>query len=125
MKNHKIGDLRNLLFETLDALKRDKDPMDIQRAQAIANVANTIIESAKVEVSFLKVTGALKSTDFLPTDVDEPPALPASVSAREREEAARLARIAAARPVQKINGEEFETVWDGTQGRQGASLSSR
>lgn len=70
---NKIDDLRNHLFETLEALKDDENPMDIARAQAVANVANAIIESAKVEVSFLKVTGALKSTDFLPTDVIEPP----------------------------------------------------
>jgi hypothetical protein len=31
-----------------------------------------IIDSAKVEVTFLKVTGALKSTNFLP-DGDEAP----------------------------------------------------
>ncbi len=69
---NKIDDLRDHLFETLEALKDEEKPMDIARAQAVANVANAIIESAKVEVSFLKVTGALKSTDFLPTDVDEP-----------------------------------------------------
>jgi len=71
MKN-KIGDLRNHLFETLEALKDEEKPMDIARAQAVANVAKVIVDSAKVEVNFLKVTGALRSSDFLPTDVDEP-----------------------------------------------------
>lgn len=65
MKN-KIDDLRNHLFETLEALKDDEKPMDLARAQAIANVAKVIVDSAKVEVDFLKVTGAVRSTDFLP-----------------------------------------------------------
>ena len=33
---------------------------------------SVIVESAKVEVSFLKVTGALRSTDFLPQADEEP-----------------------------------------------------
>lgn len=126
-----IDDLRSHLFETLQALKRDKDPMEINRAQAIANVANAIIESAKVEVAFLKTTGALKSTDFLPSEDEAArPRLPSAIvdadAAREREEVARLARINAAKPpARRINGEEFETVFDGKMSRAGASISSR
>jgi hypothetical protein len=73
MKN-KIDDLRNHLFETLEALKDDEKPMDIARARAVADVAKVIVESAKVEVDFLKVTGALRSSDFLPTE-EQPRAL--------------------------------------------------
>jgi hypothetical protein len=69
MRN-KIDDLRNHLFETLEALKDDEKPMDLDRARAIADVAKVIVESAKVEVNFLKVTGAVRSTGFLP-DGDE------------------------------------------------------
>lgn len=61
-----INDLRSHLFETLAALKNKETPMDLDRAQAVADVAKVIIESAKVEVSFLKVTGATQSTGFLP-----------------------------------------------------------
>ena len=57
MKN-KIDDLRNHLFETLEALKDSEEPMALDRALAIANVASVIVKSAKVEVSFLKVTSA-------------------------------------------------------------------
>lgn len=71
MKN-KIDDLRNHLFETLEALKDTDAPMDLDRARAVADVARVIVDSAKVEVDFLKVTGASKSTDFLP-DGDELP----------------------------------------------------
>jgi hypothetical protein len=71
---NKIDDLRNHLFETLEALTDDEKPMDLDRARAVAEVAKVIVESAKVEVSFLKVTGALRSSDFLPTDAgDEKP----------------------------------------------------
>lgn len=74
MKN-KINDLRNHLFETLEALKDKEAPMDIDRARAVADVARVIVDSAKVEVEFLKVTGAVKSTDFLPDgDEQQPPA---------------------------------------------------
>ena len=69
MKN-KIDDLRNHLFETLEALKDEEKPMDLDRARAVADVARVIVDSAKVEVDFLKVTGALRSTDFIP-DGDE------------------------------------------------------
>ncbi len=62
---NKIEDLRNHLFATLEAL-RDKDhPMELDRAKAIADVAQTIINSAKVEVDFIEATGA-KGTGFVP-----------------------------------------------------------
>lgn len=65
MRN-KIDDLRNHLFEVLEALKDKDDPMELDRARAVADVAKVIVDSAKVEVDFLKVTGAAKSTNFLP-----------------------------------------------------------
>jgi hypothetical protein len=56
---NKIEDLRDHLFETLEALKDDEKPMDIARAKAVADVARVIVESAKVEVDFVKATGAI------------------------------------------------------------------
>lgn len=70
MKN-KIEDLRNHLFETLEALKDEDKPMDLARARAVADVARVIVDSAKVEVNFLNVTGGLRSTGFLPEDTGE------------------------------------------------------
>lgn len=67
---NKIDDLRDHLFETLEALKDEDKPMDVERAKAVADVARVIVESAKVEVDFLKVTGASRSTNFLP-DADD------------------------------------------------------
>lgn len=60
MKN-RIEDLRNHLFATIEALSDKENPMDLERAKTIAAVAQTIINSAKVEVDFIDACG--KVTD--------------------------------------------------------------
>lgn len=72
MKN-KIQDLRDHLFETLEALKDSDNPMELERAKAIADVAQVVINSAKVEVEFMKITGEVKGTGFLPDGVEVGP----------------------------------------------------
>lgn len=52
-----MSDLRDHLFETLERLKDEDKPMDIERAKAISQVAQTVIESAKVEVKYLELAG--------------------------------------------------------------------
>lgn len=79
---NKINDLRDHLFETLEALKDEEKPMDLDRARAIADVSRVIVESAKVEVDFLKVTGGVKSTDFLPDGEAEVVARPRLAAAK-------------------------------------------
>lgn len=76
MPKNKIDDLRNHLFETLEALRDTDEPMDLDRARAVADVARVIVDSAKVEVDFLKVTWQLHSTGFMPLE-GETPATPA------------------------------------------------
>jgi hypothetical protein len=56
MKN-KSEDLRNHLFATLEALQDPDKPMDLERAKMIADVAQVIVNSAKVEVEFARATG--------------------------------------------------------------------
>lgn len=73
MAKNKITDLRDHLFETLEALRDRDQPMDIQRAKAIADVARVIVETAKVEVDFANVTGAVVGTGFLPQDGPDVP----------------------------------------------------
>lgn len=51
--------------------------MDIKRAQAIADVARVLVDSAKVEVAFLNVTGG-RSTGFIPDGDDGAKGLDAS-----------------------------------------------
>lgn len=84
MPKNRITDLRNHLFETLEALKDSEKPMELDRARAVADVARAVIESAKVEVEFLNVTGALQSTDFLPVPEETRPKLAEAAGARRR-----------------------------------------
>ena len=74
MKNG-ITDLRNHLFAALEALQDEDKPMDIDRAKAISDVAQTIINSAKVEVDYMKATGRPSATGFI--EIDKPRAIPA------------------------------------------------
>lgn len=52
MTKNKIQDLRNHLFETIEMLK-DKD-IDVNTALAIAKVSESIINTAKVEIQYMK-----------------------------------------------------------------------
>lgn len=73
MKN-KLVDLRNHLFAALEALADEDKPMDIARAKAISEVAQTIIDSAKVEVDFARVTGEKVIGSFI--EADDTPSKP-------------------------------------------------
>lgn len=68
MKN-KIEDLRNHLFATLEGLTDEAKPMEIERARAVAEVAQVLINSAKVEVDFLRLQeGRVRGTGFVPME---------------------------------------------------------
>lgn len=67
MKN-KIEDLRNHLFATLEALQDEEKPMEIERAKAVADVAQVIVNSAKIEVDYLRATGREQGTGFIPEE---------------------------------------------------------
>jgi hypothetical protein len=67
MPKNKIEDLRNHLFATIESLLDQEQPMDIERARVVAEVANAVINSAKVEVSYMKLTGT-NGTNFIPED---------------------------------------------------------
>lgn len=73
MKN-KIEDLRNHLFATLEGLVDEEKPFPIERAEAVALVAQTIINSAKAETEFLRVTMKEPSTDFISSGRKQLPA---------------------------------------------------
>jgi hypothetical protein len=62
-KNH-ISAVREMLLATMADLRNPTHPMDIQRALAVSSVAQTVINSAKVEVDYLQKTGQT-STPFL------------------------------------------------------------
>jgi hypothetical protein len=62
MARNKLEDVRNHLFATLESLMDSDDPMEVNRAKAVADVAQTIINSAKLELDFVKVTGGITTT---------------------------------------------------------------
>ncbi|MCQ4165102.1 hypothetical protein [Tahibacter harae] len=74
MKN-KIEDLRNHLFEMLEQVKDKDTDVDLDRMRLGTDIAQTIINSAKVEVDFLKVAGGGKGSGFIP---EEPKTLPSA-----------------------------------------------
>lgn len=65
MKN-KIEDLRNHLFATIEALLDEDEPMDLERARVVADVAQVLVNSAKSETDFIKAVGGQKGTGFIP-----------------------------------------------------------
>lgn len=73
MRN-KIQDLRNMLFEQMERLMDDDADLakETQRAESIAQIANVLVQSAKVEVDFLRMVGAEGSgTGFIPMDTQK------------------------------------------------------
>jgi hypothetical protein len=66
-----ITELRTHLFDALRGLK-DKT-LDIDRAKAIVDMSQTIINTSKVEVEFLKVAGGTGS-GFIPLTAPKPAA---------------------------------------------------
>jgi hypothetical protein len=61
MKSNKIQDLRSHLFDVIENLKDPNSKMDIDKAKAISDIAQVIINSAKVEVDYMKNVGGLGS----------------------------------------------------------------
>lgn len=70
---HTIDDLRDILFDTLADLRNKGNPMDLDRAHAIVQVGKALIDSAKTEVQFMKVTGA-DGTGFIQKQLPDPQA---------------------------------------------------
>ena len=60
-----INDLRNVLFDTLEALKNKEQPMDIDRALAMKEVAQVIVNSAKIEIDHMRISGG-QGSGFIP-----------------------------------------------------------
>lgn len=59
---NKIEDLRNHLFETIELLKAPEDDnqgMTVEKAKMICQVSERIIDSAKLEVDYIKALSDL------------------------------------------------------------------
>ncbi len=60
MAKNKISDLRDILFATLEGLADPENPMELDRARAINETAQTLINSVKVEVDLMKVVSSTR-----------------------------------------------------------------
>ena len=52
-----LDQLREHLMATLADLRNREQPMEPDRARAVAQVAGVLVDTAKVEIDYLKVTG--------------------------------------------------------------------
>lgn len=77
MKN-KLSDLRDHLFialENLSDAEGEKLDAAVRKADAVSNVAKVIVETAKVEVDYIRhVGGTVESSVFIESKPDLPPA---------------------------------------------------
>ena len=70
MARNKINDLRDHLFAALERLDNDELSTEelqkeLDKADAIAQIGNVIINSAKIEVEFIKATGMIRTNTDL------------------------------------------------------------
>ncbi len=65
MARNKINDLRNHLFEVIEMLK-DEEPnsMTIEKAETIAQVAQVIINTGKLETDYIRATDGVRRTNY-------------------------------------------------------------
>lgn len=66
-----ITDLQAHLMATLASLRDRENPMDVDRARVVATVAGVLVDTAKVEVEFIKATGQDQSK-FLAQQLQAP-----------------------------------------------------
>lgn len=65
MARNKLQDVRDHLFARLEGLADKDEPLEVNRAKAIASVAQVIINTAKLELDFIQATGnESKESDF-------------------------------------------------------------
>lgn len=84
MSLNNIATVRQHLLDTLADLRNREQPMEVDRARAVADVARVLVDSAKVEVDFLKATKRSNS-GFISTTEEEPKSgLPAGITGVHR-----------------------------------------
>lgn len=66
-----INQLREHLMATLASLRDRENPMEPDRARAVAQVAGVLVDTARVEVDYLKATGQDRAV-FLEQPADLP-----------------------------------------------------
>jgi hypothetical protein len=77
MSTPHIDELRTELLATLRDLRNRENPMEPDRAKAVAQVAGVLVDSARVEVEYLRATEGNSSAFLERTSAnDTPPPLP-------------------------------------------------
>lgn len=61
-----VNDLYRHLFETIDELRANK--IDVAKAESIKNLAQTIVNTGKLECRFIESVGG-KGTGFMPDEM--------------------------------------------------------
>ncbi|AQW29112.1 hypothetical protein JK151_08945 [Ralstonia syzygii subsp. celebesensis] len=78
--SNNIVTVRQHLLDTLADLRNRDNPMDIDRARAVADVARVLVDTAKVEVDYIKATCDTRTQFFgetqeaIPVDTGAPSA---------------------------------------------------
>jgi hypothetical protein len=77
MARNKISDLRDHLFAALeridnDDLTSDQISQEVSKAKAIASIGSVLINSAKVEMEYIKATGKLDTASELFKSINDP-----------------------------------------------------
>ncbi|MDN7904912.1 hypothetical protein QZM18_12415 [Burkholderia diffusa] len=67
-----ITDMREHLMRTLATLRDRENPMHVDRARAVAWVAGVLVDGAKVEVDYIKATGATGDSLFISPLIRDP-----------------------------------------------------
>ena len=70
MPSPHIDQVRQSLLDTLADLRNKEQPMDIERAKAVAQVASVLVDTAKVENEYLKLTGQDRSAFLEQPSID-------------------------------------------------------
>lgn len=75
MARNKISDLRDHLFTALeriddDSLTPEQIKDEVNKAKAVAQIGSVIINSAKVEIDYLKATGRIDTDSEIFKNVD-------------------------------------------------------
>jgi hypothetical protein len=73
MSTENLDTLRTLLFDTLRSVKDGN--MDLDRARGVNEIAKTLVDTAKVEVDFVRATDANHS-EFISGERADAPKLP-------------------------------------------------
>jgi N-acyl-D-aspartate/D-glutamate deacylase len=76
MAKNKINDLRDHLFSALERLDNDdlsteELSKEIEKAQAVAQIGSVIIQSAKIEIDYIRATGMLESNSELFKNIND------------------------------------------------------